>query len=416
MEAEFSGGSMKNRLFAVAMALALGAGPALMHAQYNFNLHGRQVQVHSFGSQGFAYSNDNSYLTMNTSKGSVNFDDLGVNVSSQITDKFRVGAQVYTRRLGELNKGQVTLDWAVVDYRFKPWFGARGGKVKTVLGLYNNLQDVDSLFTWALLPQSMYPIDLRGSTIAHIGGDLYGKVKLGKYGKADYTAYGGVLPSDPHQGYMYALRSIFPFNTPYVGPIAGGDLKWTTPLKGFLAGASYMEQHPKGSGIQPAGVMGGPGGPFTQDTKKRQISQFYVQYLVKGLHVDGEYHRDYRDEAITMPGSPVMDIQWNARSWYISGAYRFSKRIEVGSYYSFFTPDQNVDTSLPGNHIYDKVVTARFDLKSYWTVKVEGHFIDGYGQIDSARGFYDNFPSGMSGTAGFKPQTNMLLVRTGFSF
>jgi hypothetical protein len=61
-------------------------------------------------------------------------------------------------------------------------------------------------------------------------------------------------------------------------------------------------------------------------------------------------------------------------------------------------------------------VTARFDLKSYWTVKVEGHFIDGYGQIDSARGFYDDFPSGTSSTAGFKPQTNMLLIRTGFSF
>jgi hypothetical protein len=393
--------------------LAAFAVSACANAQ-EFKLGKYDVQVHSFGSQGFAYSNDNSYLTMNTSHGSFNFDDLGVNLSSQITDQFRVGAQGYTRRLGELNKGQVTLDWAFADYRFKPWFGARGGQVKTVMGLYNNLQDVDSLFTWALLPQSMYPIDLRGSTIAHIGGDLYGRIALHKFGKADYTAYGGVLPSDPHQGYMYALRTIFNFTTPYVGPIAGGDLKWTTPLKGFLAGASFMEQHPKGSGYTIAGPLG-PSASFTQDTKKRQISQFYVQYLVKKLHVDGEYHRDYRDESIIQPGS-LADVQWNARSWYISGAYRFSHLVEVGSYYSHFTPDQNVDTSLPGNHIYDKVVTARFDLKSFWTVKVEGHFIDGYGQIDSARGFYDDFPGPTSGTAGFKPQTNMLLVRTGFSF
>jgi hypothetical protein len=410
-----------NRLIVGAVAgLALGICPATIHAQYEFNLGGRQVQIHSFGSQGFAYSNDNSYLTMNTSHGSFNFDDLGVNLSSQITKKFRVGAQGYTRRLGELNRGQVTLDWAVADYRFKPWFGARGGKVKTVLGLYNNLQDVDSLFTWALLPQSMYPMDLRGSTIAHIGGDLYGRVALGKYGKADYTAYGGILPSDPHQGYIYALRSVFSFNTPYVGPIAGGDLKWTTPLKGVLAGASFMTQHPKGSGTTLAGILG-PAAPFTQDTKKRQISQFYVQYLVKGLHVDGEYHRDYRDETIIGPVPPgggpgPADIQWNARSWYISGAYRFSHLVEVGSYYSYFAPNQNVDISQPGNHIYDKVVTARFDLKSFWTVKVEGHFIDGYGQIDSARGFYDGFPGPFSATAGFKPQTNLLLLRTGFSF
>ena len=51
-------------------------------------------QVHSFASQGFAYSNDNNYLTMDTSKGSFAMTDGGVNISTQVTDKFRVGAQV----------------------------------------------------------------------------------------------------------------------------------------------------------------------------------------------------------------------------------------------------------------------------------------------------------------------------------
>jgi hypothetical protein len=395
-------------------ALAILGLSICLHAQ-EFKLGSRTVQVHGFGSQGFAYSNGNSYLTMNTSNGSFNFDDLGVNVSSQINEQFRVGAQGYTRRLGELNKGQVTLDWAVADYRIKPWLGVRGGKVKTVLGLYNNLQDVDSLFTWALLPQSMYPIDLRGATIAHYGGDLYGKIPLRKYGRVDYTAYGGILPSDPHQGFLYAFLGKFNDNkTPYRGPIFGGDLKWTTPLKGLLAGASFMTQHPSGSGTTgSAGPV--PGTAFSWDSKKREISQFSVQYVVKGLHVDGEYHRDYRRLQLDAPSINLHATpEWNARSWYVSGAYRFTPHIELGSYYSFFTHDQNVDESLPGNHIYDKVVTARFDLKSFWTVKVEGHFIDGYGGSDSTRGFY-NFP--LAGDANtMKPQTNMLIVRTGFSF
>ena len=46
------------------------------------------------------------------------------------------------------------LDWAVADYRFKDWFGIRGGKVKTALGLYNDTQDLEFLYTWALMPQS----------------------------------------------------------------------------------------------------------------------------------------------------------------------------------------------------------------------------------------------------------------------
>jgi hypothetical protein len=44
-------------------------------------------------------------------------------------------------------------------------------------------------------------------------------------------------------------------------------------------------------------------------------------------------------------------------------------------------------------------------------VKVEGHFMDGWGGTMSPNGFYttDN-PSGIL------PKTNLLLVRTGFSF
>jgi len=50
--------------------------------------------------------------------------------------------------------------------------GFRAGKVKTALGLYNDTQDAESLHTWALLPQALYPTDLRTSLIAHTGGDV----------------------------------------------------------------------------------------------------------------------------------------------------------------------------------------------------------------------------------------------------
>ena len=39
--------------------------------------------------------------------------------------------------------------------------GFREGRVKTSLGLYNDTQDQEFLHTWALLPQSLYPADLR---------------------------------------------------------------------------------------------------------------------------------------------------------------------------------------------------------------------------------------------------------------
>src|SRR4029077_36993 len=167
----------------------------------NFSVDGRQVQIHSFASQGFVYSNQNNYLTMDTSKGSFSFTDFGFNSSTQITDKFRVGAQLYDRNVGMLGNWHLSLDWASADYRFKDWFGVRAGKVKTVLGLYNDSQDLEFLHTWALMPQAVYPLDVRSDIIAHVGGDIYGLIGIKKLGSVSYTVWAGQIPNDSQSGF-----------------------------------------------------------------------------------------------------------------------------------------------------------------------------------------------------------------------
>jgi hypothetical protein len=73
-------------------------------------------------------------------------------------------------------------------------------------------------------------------------------------------------------------------------------------------------------------------------------------------------------------------------------------------------PNQT-DTNLPANHIYDKVVTGRVDLNKFWNVKVEGHFMSGYGASTFPDGFYPEV-----NPQGFKPNTNALVLKTGFNF
>jgi len=51
------------------LAIAILSAPGLMYGQFEFSVDGRDVQVHSFLSQGFAISSHNNYLTMNTSNG-----------------------------------------------------------------------------------------------------------------------------------------------------------------------------------------------------------------------------------------------------------------------------------------------------------------------------------------------------------
>src|SRR5271165_735379 len=192
------------RRVARLLLFCLCAGQIQLHAQ-DFKLFDRDVQVHGFVSQGYVYTSGNNWLSMTTNgDGSAAYTDMGLNMSSSLTDKLRVGAQVYDRNLGQLGQYHPSLDWAMADYRFKSWFGVRGGKVKTTLGLYTDTQDLDFLHTFALLPQSVYPTDLRDATIAHLGGDLYGNVSLKHHlGDLSYTAYAGHRSDSLYSGVAY---------------------------------------------------------------------------------------------------------------------------------------------------------------------------------------------------------------------
>ena len=115
---------MKPTLFrCIAGALLPGLTVSVcLHAQ-EFKVFDRSVQVHGFATQGFAYTNNNNFLTMNTTNGSPAFTDGALNFSMAINDKLRVGAQAYARKVGQLDDFRPELDWAYGDYRFARWFG-----------------------------------------------------------------------------------------------------------------------------------------------------------------------------------------------------------------------------------------------------------------------------------------------------
>ena len=384
-----------------------GVMPAAMQAQFDFKLASRPVQIHSFGSQGFMYSNQNNYMSMPTSKGSFAFTDGGANVSSRITDKFRVGAQVYMRNVGEFGNWRPTLDWAYGDYKFKSWFGLRGGKVKTTLGLYNDVQDMDSLHTFALLPQSINPVDWRSTTIAHVGGDVYGDISVKRLGTVSYVGYGGARPGDTTQGYFYAWRGLNTNLTALNGRQVGGDIRWTLPV-GAVFGASILDQDVNSRGES---KITGVWAPFRLQSNVDQIIQYYGQYTFKSFKLDVEHRRNLRDYQLYYTANPSKSIL-DSRGFYMAGTYRINKWLEVGAYRSLYYVDQRKDTSVPGQHSFDTTVSGRVDFKSHWYLKAEGHFIDGAPTTPAAaRGFYT-----LSNPAGIQPTTNLLVLRTGFAF
>jgi hypothetical protein len=405
---------------------SLGAVPVTLQAQdlsqfTSFTIDGKTVQAHGFVSQGFVATNQNNWLTMDTSSGSFAMTEGGVNLSSQITDKFRVGAQVYDRDYGQLGKWHPELDWALADFRFKPWFGIRAGKIKTTLGLFNDSQDMDFLHVFALLPQSVYSTDMRDSTLSHIGADLYGTFGLGKrLGSMSYTTYGGDNRESIHGGYPYNLQIHGVYLHQSGGPTWGGDLRWNTPVNGLLVGSSYEDDYITDSGLlNPSVALGGPNifVPYTEWSRREFTQQFYGQYTIGNLEIDAEFRRFWRDFSIF---SGQFEATVDPHMWYTSAAYRVAKHLQLGAYYSHFdlnwivTAPGQVEApsvSSPDRHLYDKVVCARFDITSNWYVKVEGHFMNGYGGFMYPDGFYPQV-----NPQGLKPNTIGLIVKTGFNF
>ena len=406
------------RWIAALVFIGLCTGPVGLAQE--FKVWDRTVQLHGFFSQGFVKSDENNWLTMGTSAGSGAMTDMGLNASSQVTDKLRIGAQVYDRNLGQLGQYHPSLDWGLADYRLTQWFGMRAGKVKTTLGLFNDSQDLDFLHVFALLPQGVYPTDLRDATIAHTGGDIYGTVPLRhRLGDISYTGYVGRRSDSIYSGYPYLMQQYQLNIQSMTGPQYGADLRWNAPLTGLVVGASRMNQCITVRGtfvdlLDPASGMS----PFKSTSKTYWTNMFYGEYRVRRLRLDAEYRRDF----FNTPYVPGVDLQTFLHAWYIAGSYRVVKHVELGSYYSRYTVRNGgsaelgpiigpTDSSLPQNHIYDKVVSGHVDVNQYLYFKLEGHFMSGYGWGTYPNGFYPQ-----QNPDGFAPNTNAIVVKTGFHF
>ena len=364
------------RRIALFVLLFIGSYQTLLNAQ-DIKIFDHTLQFHGFASQGFIYTSANNWLTMGTASGSGAMTDMAANASMAVTDKLRIGAQVYDRNLGQLGQWHPTLDWAYADYRFTDWFGIRAGKVKTVSGLYNDTQDMDFLHPFALLPQGVYPTVIREVTIAHEGGDIYGHISLPRNaGSIMYTAFAGERGDSKYGGYYYleqtpppvlVLNSITAFQY-------GGDLRWNTPVKGLLVGVSRFSESNQGDGKFDAG-----GGfmPYTQSSRADWADQYFGQYIHNKLEFDAEYRRSWLDELLY---SGAQDVQTNAKAWYVAGSYRIFKWMQVGAYYSDLNVDAPASPIGPtSGYIHDKDVTVRFDANQYLNFKLEGHFMDGVG-------------------------------------
>jgi hypothetical protein len=393
-----------------AGALLLTAATAILsqslYAQGAAKIDGKEIQSHSFASQGILYSDNNNFLTMNTASGTIAFTDAGINAQTQLTGKLRVGGQLYLRNDGQLGAWRPEGDWFLADYRVKDWLGFRGGKAKSALGLWNDTQDLTFLYTWALLPQSVYPLDLRANTISHLGGDVYGTVPIKKAGSVAYTVYGGQRPSDLHGGIVYGLLGAGIVVNSYGGTAIGEDAKWTTPVKNLMVGASFLDLDVTTQGTRISNSK-----PYYVYTNKDHTEAAYAEYSIWRLTFDGEGRREIQDQyKVGLKTGGNAEQNYDLRGGFLSATGRINKWLQMGTYHSRYYPNWPVaPRGLPANHIFDQTFSARVDLKSYLDLKAEGHFMNGTTGPNSYHGFYS-----LDNAAGEKPTTRLLILKISY--
>lgn len=391
--------------------------PAISKASENSD-----VEIHGFISQGYLRTDHNNYMAETKGKGSFEFNELGLNFGTDLTDKLHIGMQFFARDLGENGNDDLVLDWAFADYRLRDWLGFRVGRIKTSFGYYNAIRDFDVLRTGVFAPQSVYPELLRDTYSFVKGVSLYGYKATGLLGNVTYNYTTGLFNISEESAYKEALND---FWSAYqldaqkmeVGMSHVFDCQWETPVTGLTLGGTYYL-------TEDLYVEGPLSGWFAEDRNK--ITYFkenmdshgfflLLRYSLGNAVLMGEYWINTIEAVIDVEKTEGGDQGYLPASdlvnegWYGSFSYRFNETFEAEYTYSVFYPDtDNRDghavfkesgaskqmgyANLPkiffgeDFEAWKKTSTFsfRFDINENWLVKLEAAYNDGFGDYTFA--------------------------------
>ncbi len=356
------------------------------------------ITIHGFASAGYMCSDHYNFLT-SSKGGSFEFNEVGINFSTDIRDNMRIGLQLYSFDLGDIGNNEIKLDWAFLDYEWKEKLGLRVGKIKTPLGLYNEMQDYDMLHTAILFPQSIYSKNMRETLISFQGLDIYGKISLGVMGKLDYDFYlgGSEIATDGGMAKLNERDGVI-FKSSKIDYLTGNKITWHTPLKGLNFCGSFthyqaennMEYNLPLSSFNPSlpdqltALV-----PMRVSLNKAFLYIVSVEYEYQNLSLAGEYcwqnqHlKSYLDLSPFggISRIPFLNMKPDFKSCYALISYRFNDWFEAGTYYAIFLNDEDFQTTDLLKTQRDLAVSTRFDINESWLIKLEVHFMGGAGLV-----------------------------------
>lgn len=389
-------------LTATSVFTLFAASPVFAQGLSKQGLSKYDVQVHGYATQGFLYTTQNNIYTTTSSDGSAKWTDGVASIGAAPGPKIRVGAQFRYFLFGNYSNA-VSLDWALIDYKFNERFGIRAGSVKIASGLFNEVQDIDPAYIWSLLPQSVYPVSSRNSLLAVDGALVYGNISAGdRIGKLEYRGWGGHQTIGPDDGFLKTYKELgLDLPDGLHGYQLGGTLRWKTPLPGLTVGAAdtWANKWRSKLALPTAGLVG------TQTLAPIHTLNYFSSYNHGKFEGAGEYSRVPLLITNSFANIPPFAFRIDRRNWYVMGSYKVTNKLTAGLYFSEQV-NRTIAVGDASRHSKDWALSGRYDFNQYLYLKAEEHFEDG-----TALGYdMDLNPHGL------KPDTRLTILKIGVNF
>lgn len=363
------------------------------HKALSFDDGIKNVDIHGFISQGYMKSTDNNeYMVYGTDDGTFQFNEIGINFSTSVSDILRIGTQLMAYDLGQLGNDEVIVDWAYADFSFREYLGIRAGLVKIPFALYNTQRDVDLLRSTIFLPQSVYGEFFRDAFSRLKGFGIYGALPFGFY----YQIVYGVVPVRPEDGLTQTFATVLgtePLETK-IGSDYIWNLQWVSPwnpfgISSFKLGASAYTANDfeiSGRGITYKGVHL----DIDIAVPHKPIEAFVssIEIIIDEFIFVTEYWKGYVDFKITNPIiGTLLESATHSEQYYFSLSYRLTDWLEVCGFYSVNYYDKydrsgkkktGIIHDMPSDgYLKDSCIALRFDINDNWLIKCETHIMNG---------------------------------------
>jgi hypothetical protein len=348
-------------------------------------LEAESVDIHGFMSQGYIQTSKYNYGNAKTDSGTFEFNEMGLSFMSSLSDDLNFGLQFFSYDFGSNGNNQFRLDWAYADYNLNKWFGARIGKLKVPLGLYNESRDIDSSRSTIFLPSVYANGAFRHLFVGVNGGLIYGLLPSG----LSYQFQAGQIDDQKIKDYGYEDKGHTLSDVSMENVIAT-QLQWETPLDGLLIALSSWQLNGLATKREGTASPMGDGGfrrageaTFVSSSfKKLDQYVFSAEYTHNNFMAVFELNRTETD--IYIKGIYQLDnssyfnrhVDVSNYGYYLTTSYRLLDWFETAITFSESYLDKDSRDN-PEEYMKDYFATLLFDITDSWLIKVEAHKMNG---------------------------------------